>query len=475
MKLLDIVNGAWALEAQNLIEIQGIYKTHLRGEKIDVAGVEARLGRPLANEQKKYTVREGGVGVLAIEGVLAPKANLFTEISGGASTQMLSAQVQGMLNDNAVKSIILAIDSPGGSVFGTPELADVVRSAAKIKPVVAVSDASMCSGAYWIGSACNAVYITSPMVNVGSIGVVQRRTYQPAREGGPVVEEITAGKYKRVGSPDKPLNKEDRAYVEGQLDHMYGVFISAVAQNRGVSVEQVIEHMADGRVFIGQQAIDRGLVDGFSTVDAMVEMLATNPSQFANRRNAKFAMGGQTSKPAGAQALTKPAAQAAITNEPVSLTPVNDIKSNSKGSTMDMKDLKEQHPALFAQIETENAAAVAAASSAASVSAAAAERDRINGVRATALPGHEKLVETLAFDGKTTPAEAALAVNAAHRASITAAAAAHDADAPKALPHAAAPSDKTKTRTEMATEASAYAKQHSVSVVDACAALGFAV
>jgi capsid assembly protease len=434
MKLLDIVNGAWALEAKDLLVIQGIYNSHLNGPKIDIAAIEARLGRPLANEQKKYSVREGGVGVLSIEGVLAPKANLFTEISGGASTQMLSAQVQGMLNDNAVKSIILAIDSPGGSVFGTPEFADVVRSAAKIKPIVAVSDASMCSGAYWIGSACNAVYITSPMVNVGSIGVVQRRTYQPAREGGPVVEEITAGKYKRVGSPDKPLNKEDRAYVEGQLDHMYGVFISAVAQNRGVSVEQVIEHMADGRVFIGQQAIDRGLVDGFSTVDAMVEMLATNPSQFASRRKAKFAMGGQTSKPAGAQALTTPVAQAVVSKtEPVSLTPV----INSKESTMDMKDLKEQHPALAAQIETENAAAVAAAT----VAGATAEAARISGVRATALPGHEKLVETLAFDGKTTPAEAALAVNAAHRASITAAAAAHEADAPKSLPHAAAPSD----------------------------------
>jgi hypothetical protein len=247
---------------------------------------------------------------------------------------------------------------------------------------------------------------------------------------------------------------------------MYGVFISAVAQNRGVSVEQVIEHMADGRVFIGQQAIDRGLVDGFSTVDAMVEQLATNPAKFANRRKAVFPAISMP-QPVGARALTKPAVQAAITTEPVSLTPV----INSKESTMDMKDLKEQHPALFAQIETETAAAVAAAST----TAAAAERDRITGVRATALPGHEKLVETLAFDGKTTPAEAALAVNAAHRASITAAAAAHDLDAPKPLPHAAAPSDAGKTRTEMAAEASAYAKQHNVSVVDACKALGFAV
>lgn len=467
MKLLDIINGAWALEAQNLIEIQGIYTTHLRGEKIDVAGVEARLGRPLTNEQKKYTVREGGVAVLAIEGVLAPKANLFTEISGGASTQMLSAQVQSMLNDNAVKSIILAIDSPGGSVFGTPELADVVRSAAKVKPVVAVSDASMCSGAYWVGSACNAVYITGPMVNVGSIGVVQRRSYQPAAAGEPVVEEITAGKYKRVGSPDKPLNKEDRAYVQSQLDHMYGVFVGAVSQNRGASIEDVLANMADGRVFIGQQAVDHGLVDGFSTVDAMVEQLAINPAQFANRRKAKFAMGDQTSKPAGVQALANPAAQAATKTEPVLLTPVN----NFKESTMDMKELKEQHPTLAAQIETDQATSVAAATA----SAATAERERIQGVRATALPGHEALVEALAFDGKTTPAEAALAVNAAHRASIAAAATAHANDAPKALPHAAAPSDAGKTKAQMAAEASAYAKQHNVGILDAVKALGFAV
>lgn len=463
MKLLDIVNGAWALEAQNLIEIQGIYKTHLRGEKIDIAGVEARLGRPLANEQKKYTVREGGVGVLAVEGVLAPKANLFTEISGGASTQMLSTQIHGMLNDNAVKSIILAIDSPGGSVFGTPELADVVRSAAKVKPVVAVSDASMCSGAYWIGSSANAVYITGPMVNVGSIGVVQRRTYQPAREGGPVVEEITAGKYKRVGSPDKPLNKEDRAYVEGQLDHMYGVFVSNVAENRGASIEQVLTHMADGRVFIGQQAIDRGLVDGFSTVDAMVDQLASNPAQFASRRKAKFAMGGQPSKPAGAQALTPP-------TEPVLLTPV----INSKGSTMDMKDLKEQHPALFAQIETENAAAVAAATTVATTAGATAERARIEGVRAVALPGHTALVDKLAFDGKTTPAEAALAVNAAERESLAAAATAFKNDAPAAAAHSAAPSDTPKTKAEQAAEASTLAKKDGISVVDAMYKLGYA-
>ena len=125
---------------------------------------------------------------------------------------------------------------------------------------------------------------------------------------------------------------------------------------------------------------------------------------------------------------------------------------------MDMKDLKEQHPALFAQIETEKAEAFTSGATMGEASGAKAERDRITGVRATALPGHEALVEKLAFDGKTTPAEAALAVNAAHRASITAAAAAHDADATKALPHAAAPSDAVEmTAKDIAKQAVALA------------------
>ena len=56
MKLLDIVNGPWAIQPENLAEIQGIYTTHLRGDKIDIAAIEARLGRPLANEQQQYSI-----------------------------------------------------------------------------------------------------------------------------------------------------------------------------------------------------------------------------------------------------------------------------------------------------------------------------------------------------------------------------------------------------------------------------------
>ena len=83
MSILEILRAPWAIAPDKLAEIQAIYDTHLRGDKIDIAAVEARLGHSLQNEPTAYTVQDGGVAVLNIDGVIAPKANLFTRISGG--------------------------------------------------------------------------------------------------------------------------------------------------------------------------------------------------------------------------------------------------------------------------------------------------------------------------------------------------------------------------------------------------------
>ena len=85
MSILEILRAPWAIAPDKLAEIQAIYDVHLRGEKIDIAAVEARLGHSLQNEPTAYTVQDGGVAVLNIDGVIAPKANLFTRISGGVS------------------------------------------------------------------------------------------------------------------------------------------------------------------------------------------------------------------------------------------------------------------------------------------------------------------------------------------------------------------------------------------------------
>lgn len=105
---------------------------------------------------------------------------------------------------------------------------------------------------------------------------------------------------------------------------------------------------------------------------------------------------------------------------------------------------------------------------------AAAERERVTAVRAQTLPGHEKLIEALVADGKTTGPEAAMAVLAAERGAVEAAAKAHAADSPKAAKNSAAPAEggDQKTREQQAAEATAYAAANKVDFMTACAALG---
>ncbi|MCB4365410.1 S49 family peptidase [Hydrogenophaga taeniospiralis] len=407
MKLTELLTSPWAILPDSLREIQQIYATHLKGDKIDIPSLEARLGRPLANEQQRYQVREGGVAVLPIEGVIAPKANLFTEISGGASAQMLTQQVLSAAADSRVKGLVLSIDSPGGSVFGTPELAAAISQVSREKPVVSVSDATMASAAYWIGSAANAVYITGPTVNVGSIGVYTRLGVSQA---DPTATEFVRGKYKRSAINGQAPSAEYMAYFEARLDHLYSVFVDTVAAQRGVSSEQALEHMADAREFIGQQAIDAGLADGFATVDAIVERMATNPAQYANRRKAVFALGGLSAEPAGVLAGGTPQP-----TEPV-LLGAPDPTQGKPTMTITREQIAAEAPELLQALMAEGASA---------------ERERIQAVEAQLIPGHEALIASLKFDGKSGPGEAAMAINAAERNLRTAAAQAAAAEAPK--------------------------------------------
>lgn len=297
MTLFELLTSPWAILPDSLREMQLIYAAHQKSESADIAGIEARLGRPLVNEAQPYVVHEGGIAVLGIDGPIAPKANLFTQVSGGASAQLLTRQVEGALADTRVKGLVLAIDSPGGSVFGTPELAAAVRRAADVKPVAAVSEATITSAAYWVGSAANAVYLSGPTVEAGSIGVYARMQLSAPDPG---TLEFTRGKYKRGGLNGAPPSAEYMADFEGKLNYLYSVFVETVAAHRGVSVQQVLDRMADGRVFIGQQAIDAGLADGFATVADVVEQMAANLGKFSSRRKAVFAMRPIASTPARA-------------------------------------------------------------------------------------------------------------------------------------------------------------------------------
>ena len=274
MKLLDIVTAPWMIIPDKLLEIQGIYLTHLRGEKINLKALEEDLGKPLDNKKERYQVIEG-VAILNLDGVIAKRMNLLTDVSGGVSTQLLERDFIDALNRTDVESILLYVDSPGGTVDGTRELAYRIYDARGTKPIVAYTDGMIASAAYYIAAAADAIYISGDTTNVGSIGVVARHVDVSKAEEqiGIKTTEIYSGKYKRIASEYAPLSEEGRAYIQDQVDYIYNVFINDIARFRGLEItinEEGGIPWADGKIFIGHQALTAGLVDGVSTMDRLV-------------------------------------------------------------------------------------------------------------------------------------------------------------------------------------------------------------
>lgn len=277
MNLSNVIHGMWAITGGTLEEIQNIYAMHLRGEIANIPAIEAKIGKPLSNNNRTIMSVQAGVAVIEIQGVIAQKMNLMNDISGGTSSQMVSAVFQQALNDPNVKGIIFNVDSPGGTVAGTFELASEVYQARGSKPLVAFTDGMIASAAYAVASACDAIYISGDTNPIGSIGVASgHRDYSGAEaKQGVKTTEITAGAFKRVSSQYEPLTADGRAEIQAKVDYLYAGFVDTVARNRGTSKSRVLSSMADGRVFLGKQAITNGLVDGISTLPKIIADMQT--------------------------------------------------------------------------------------------------------------------------------------------------------------------------------------------------------
>nr|BDD45817.1 hypothetical protein 16 [bacterium] len=260
-----IYASQWAIMPEMLETIHEIVANHVHGEKADLATIEAQLGRKLENT---YSVEvRDGVAVIPVHGTLAKRMSFFMAVSGGTSTEMLLNDFREAVRSDDVEAILLDIDSPGGTVDGTKALADEIYGARGTKPIVAYGNGLMASAAYWIGSAADHV-IVEPTATVGSIGVITIHTDVSKAEEryGYKNTVITAGKFKAIGNQYEPLTKFGRQYIQERLDYLYSIFIDETARNRGKSVKEALA-MADGKIFIGKQAVDIGLADAIGSFD----------------------------------------------------------------------------------------------------------------------------------------------------------------------------------------------------------------
>ena len=219
---------------------------------------------------------EGETAIISIAGPLTKRASFFSFLFGGLSYAEISNQIKAALADDRIKAILLNIDSPGGVLSGVEAIGDLIYNSKGQKPIVAYTDGIMASAAYWIGSAADVLFAEKTAI-IGSIGVLRIHVDYSEMEKKDGIKKtyLTAGKYKAFGNDSEPLSDEARDVFRAELDYIYSIFVDTVARNRDRSTEAVLSNMADGKIFIGYQALDSGLVDNIGNYQEAVEMAAS--------------------------------------------------------------------------------------------------------------------------------------------------------------------------------------------------------
>jgi protease IV len=199
------------------------------------------------------------IGVVDLEGIIL-------------SPQPVVDQLKKFGDDSSIKAIILHVNSPGGGVAASEEIYRAVkrvRSEKKKKIVVSIETVGA-SGAYYVASASDKIYADEGSI-VGSIGVIaQWVNYGDLMKWAKLKDIVLkTGEFKDTGNPARDLTPAEQAYMQSLIDNMFGQFVKAVSDGRGIKYDDV-KSIANGKVWTGQQALPMKLIDGIGDFQAVV-------------------------------------------------------------------------------------------------------------------------------------------------------------------------------------------------------------
>jgi protease-4 len=271
----------------------------LAGGLVDSLGYEDQAVGDLQNrlkqsELKRVSARAYVKGLLPAGGnriALIVGQGEITAGSGNESADDESFTGTGFIkllkqveNDSSIQGVIMRIDSPGGDAVASDDILHEVKNLSKKKPLVISMSDTAASGGYYVSVTGDPI-IAYPNTLTGSIGVIFARF---ALRGlydkiGVDAQILTRGKNADIDSAYVPLSDAERQKLAGQIDAFYRAFVSHVADGRKKTFDQ-IEPLAQGRVWVGAQAKENGLVDQLGGLDRAVEILKERAHMSASER-----------------------------------------------------------------------------------------------------------------------------------------------------------------------------------------------
>lgn len=330
-----VCTSAWALSQPVHQQLVALVLRHAEGHKASQEDIDAVTAARDARKERdlpaSYQNRDG-VGVVPISGVIARHARQVNGASQprGTSIEQIRTDLRAALEDEDAHSIMLAIDSPGGSVDGIVDMADEIRAARKQKRIEAHVSGMAASAAYWLAAQSDRIYATRGS-SVGSIGVLSTviDDHRRLEQAGVDVRYVTSVEGKvGAGAPGKATTHRDLNQVKAEVDAWHGRFIDAVAAGRGVPREEAAA-WGDARVHFAEDAKAIGLIDGVRDESAVMESLRQRGRAAASSQQRGVTMSAEEGAPA----------MVAATPQPPAATPTS------------ARDLRDAYPEAVAQIE----------------------------------------------------------------------------------------------------------------------------
>lgn len=368
MDLLDI--RFWAGTEQSLLSYVEAVK------RVQTDGTLAKADLYAAKEDRppRLFSKQGDVGVITISGSLNNSSSWINEYIGATGYPEIRDALIYAASHDSVKAIALDIKSGGGHVSGVADTADLIHTIdSRVKPVYAYSDGMIASAAYWLGSSARSVDV-GKVTEAGSIGVlvVHSEQSKALANAGITVTVVRSGKYKALGNSAEPLGDLGQTVLQGQVDKLNSMFEAHVAQARGTSAAVVAEKMGQGRVFIGQDAVDVGLADSVINFDAFMSKVQGGID--SQKSQSKY----------GANSPKGPQLKTALTEQ--------EIAALAAGGGA--QPTAEQE----AEAEAQRVAAEAAAATAAAAAAAASQPSEVVAMLQSQLASAQAQVVTLSVD-----------------------------------------------------------------------------
>lgn len=250
-----------------------------------LAGCVVVISPPLTwlqgdNALREETIRGEGedkILLTSITGFISdqPTQRAFGLVQEQSTLARVAAELRKARKDEAIKAVVLRIDSPGGGVAASDEIYHRIREFAREtgRPVIASLGGVAASGGYYV--ACGADHILAhPTTITGSIGVIIAGINLAGLLDKIGVEEetYTSGPHKDLLSPLKGATPEEREIIQGVLDNLFQRFVAVVEQNRPELEQTRMNTITDGRIFSAREARELGLVDTIGRVGDAIEL-----------------------------------------------------------------------------------------------------------------------------------------------------------------------------------------------------------